>query len=300
MIPLTVIGGFLGAGKTTLINHLLRTATKRFGVLVNDFGAINIDAALIESRDGGTVALTNGCVCCEMGTDLGAGLATLAARVPAIEHAIVEASGVSDPWRVAQLALVETGFELEPILVVVDAGALAGQLADRWVADTITGQLAAADRIVLNKAGAGADAARALLRDLRPEVAITETPDGVIDESLLTFGAHAPRRFHADSPPSHGFQTFLLMPSGPFDRDRLRAVLMGLPRSVLRMKGFCRLGPDATPSLLQFAAGQWAITPAPSAGDGLVVIGTPDMPNQDALTGLFNQALQTTFLSRKS
>jgi G3E family GTPase len=69
-----LIGGFLGAGKTTLVNHLLRTATHRYGVLVNDFGAIAIDAAPIAARDGDTIALTNGCVCCGMSGDLGDGL----------------------------------------------------------------------------------------------------------------------------------------------------------------------------------------------------------------------------------
>ena len=65
-LPLTVIGGFLGAGKTTLINHWLKTAqSDRLAVLVNDFGAINIDAELIASSDGSTMALTNGCVCCQ-------------------------------------------------------------------------------------------------------------------------------------------------------------------------------------------------------------------------------------------
>jgi G3E family GTPase len=297
MIPLTVIGGFLGAGKTTLVNHLLRAATARFGVLVNDFGAINIDAALIASRDGGTIALTNGCVCCEIGSDLGAGLAALAARVPAIDHAIVEASGVSDPWRIAQLALVEPGFSLEPILVVVDAEALPRQVADRWVADTVIGQIQAADRIILNKADAGTEAARAILRDLRPAVPVTETTMGAIDPALPTFDA-PPGRFRADSPVTHDFPRMHYVPPRPFDRARLRAMLTALPRSVLRVKGFCALGPEAAPMLLQYAAGQWALTPAPGSEPGLVVIGTPDMPAPEAMEALLSGALQTTLRSR--
>lgn len=286
-VPLTVVGGFLGAGKTTLINHVLRAADRRIGVLVNDFGAINIDAALIESRDGGTVALTNGCVCCEIGSDLGAGLLTLAGRDPPPEHVIVETSGVSDPWRVAQLALIEPGFSLEPIVVVVDAAALARQLDDRWVADTVRGQIMAADRVVINKAGD----AHALVRALRPDVPITETGDGAVDFDVLTFGDHATRRFHADAPPDHPFPTWHYTPSGPFDRDRLRAVLLGLPPSVLRVKGFCRLGHEAAPHLLQFAGGQWALTSSSVVETGLVIIGTPVMPPPEVLAALFDSAV---------
>jgi len=70
-LPLTVIGGYLGAGKTTLINRLLtEDHGLRLMVMVNDFGTINIDADLLESADKDTLRLTNGCVCCTMGGDL--------------------------------------------------------------------------------------------------------------------------------------------------------------------------------------------------------------------------------------
>ena len=82
MIPLTVIGGYLGAGKTTLINQLLTGERgRRLGVLVNDFGDINIDVDLIAQHDGETLALTNGCVCCNIRDDLGAALESLRSRM---------------------------------------------------------------------------------------------------------------------------------------------------------------------------------------------------------------------------
>src|SRR5689334_11982857 len=82
-LPFTVIGGFLGAGKTTLVNALLaQPGGARLAVLVNDFGAVNIDASLIAAREGDTIALSNGCVCCAMGDDLGRGIAALLARRP--------------------------------------------------------------------------------------------------------------------------------------------------------------------------------------------------------------------------
>lgn len=291
MTPLTVIGGFLGAGKTTLVNHLLRSATCRFGVLVNDFGAINIDAALIADRRDDTIALTNGCVCCEIGDDLGAGLLRLADR--GVDHVLVEASGVSDPWRIAQLALVETGFSLEPIVVLADARALSVQLDDRWVADTVRGQMRAAEVLVLNKADPGSalgDARMAALA-LAPGARVIETRRGVVDLADLRFTPPARSRLRADEPPMHPFPTYYMVPPESFDRDRLRAMLSALPASVLRVKGFCRLGDQAEPYLLQFAAGQWALTPAIAhAPLGLVVIGTPEIPDEGALVVMFASA----------
>ncbi|MCW3476437.1 CobW family GTP-binding protein [Limobrevibacterium gyesilva] len=295
-LPLTVIGGFLGAGKTTLVNHLLRTATRRYGVLVNDFGAVNIDAELIAARDGASIALANGCVCCSLGEDLGDGLDMLAARDPKPEHVIVEASGVSDPWRIAQLALIEPGFALEPLIVMADAGAILGQLADRWVADTVERQLAFAELVVLNKCDMAADlaAVAAAIARIRPEARLVRTEHARLPESALRFqvAARAPaNRLQADAPP-HDFPTWHWRCPGPLDRERLRAVLEALPRTVLRVKGFCELGDAREPYLLQYAAERWAFTRCDTpAASGFVVIGTPDMPDAATLDALFSQAL---------
>lgn len=157
--PLTVIGGFLGAGKTTLLNHLLSTPdVPRLAVLVNDFGAINLDASLIASRDGNTVALTNGCVCCTMGDDLSNALIQVLAAQPPFEGIVVEASGVSDPWRIAQIGLVDPDLRLDAIVVLVDANAVLQQAADPRLVDALAAQLKRADLLVINKAS-DADAA---------------------------------------------------------------------------------------------------------------------------------------------
>jgi G3E family GTPase len=281
MIPLTVIGGFLGAGKTTLVNTLLRGAAKRWGVLVNDFGALNVDAALIEAQDGQSVALANGCVCCTIGDDLGDALAVLAARKP--EHVIVEASGVADPWRIAQLALVEPEFSLEPIAVLVDATALATGLADRWIADTLRRQLGFAELIILNKTDIASPAqitgARVAIAGIRPQARLIETAHAAIEPDALSFSPGvrpATSRLYADAP--HPFVTSLWTPSTPLDPVRLRALLADLPPSVLRIKGALTLGVDTV--LLQYAAERWAFAAAPQGlAPGLVIIGTPDMPD---------------------
>ena len=295
-VPLTVIGGFLGAGKTTLVNHLLATAERRWGVLVNDFGAVNVDAALIAESGSDSVALANGCVCCAMGDDLGDALARLAARDPAPEHVIVESSGVGDPWRIAQLALIEPGFSLEPPVVLADATALAAQLDDRWIADTVRMQLDHAELLLLTKSDlANPEPAERLLATLRPGTPLRRVEAGKVAAANLSFPVDPlarprPSRFLADAP-GHPFRTWHWRPAGPIDRDRLRTVLEALPPSVLRLKGIAGFAPDAK-LLLQYAAARWAYTPAGDRAEtGLVMIGTPDLPDAAKLQAMFDATL---------
>jgi len=298
-IPLTVVGGFLGAGKTTLVNHLLRTAERRWGVLVNDFGAVNVDAALIAESGSDSIALANGCVCCAMGDDLGAALSRLAARSPAPEHVIVEASGVGDPWRIAQLALIEPGFSLEPLVVLIDATAFRRQLDDRWIADTVRMQLDHAELLLLAKADLVRDAdlagVVAAVAAIRPATPIRRIVHGAVAAADLSFPVDPltrprPSRFSANTP-THPFRAWHWRPTTLIDRDRLRTVLEALPPSVLRVKGIARYAPG-TPLLLQYAAGHWAYTQAEGRVETvLVLIGTPDLPDAAALQTMFCAAL---------
>jgi G3E family GTPase len=151
-IPFTVIGGFLGAGKTTLLNRLLRGATnRRFAVLVNDFGALDIDGRLVADHGGDTIALANGCLCCTIGDSLVTTLLSLLERPERFDHIVVEASGVADPGRIADLAVLEPRLARDGVIVVVDAAHIRARVADRRVGDTVTRQLGAADLLVLNK-----------------------------------------------------------------------------------------------------------------------------------------------------
>ena len=120
-IPIALITGYLGAGKTTLINRLLAGEHGiRLAVLVNDFGAVNIDAALIQSHDGETISLTNGCVCCSVADDLGAALDAQLARAAPPDRVVLEASGVAETARIARHAGGWPGYELGGIAAAVD------------------------------------------------------------------------------------------------------------------------------------------------------------------------------------
>ncbi len=270
-IPFTVLGGFLGAGKTTLVNALLRQAAGlRLAVLVNDFGSVNIDAALIEGAEGNTIALTNGCICCAIGDDFAAGIAAVLARRPAPEHMLVEASGVADPGAIAQIAELDPDLTLAGVLVLADAESVLARLADPRLGDTLRRQLRAADLLVLTKTDlAPAGPVAAALRPLAPRAAVVE---GAALPIALALGHHA-----AGSAPvaGHGatFASLTLRPSAPLTQAGLRTALDLLPEGVLRAKGVLPL--DGAPALVQRVGRRLAITPFAGAMDpALVLIGT--------------------------
>ncbi|CAB3897467.1 CobW family GTP-binding protein [Achromobacter anxifer] len=163
-IALTVVGGFLGAGKTTLLNHVLSASRRRAAVLVNDFGPVDIDAGLIAQRSDQVIRLANGCVCCSMAGGLDDALARVLALDPLPEWIVIEASGVSDPGRIAQVGMADPMLQLEGVVVLADAANVRTLAQDPLLADTLLRQLRAADLLVLNKTDLVSDEERASVR----------------------------------------------------------------------------------------------------------------------------------------
>ena len=152
-LPVTIVGGYLGAGKTTLINHLLRNAEgKKLAILVNEFGELPIDADLIEAQDDNLISLSGGCVCCSYGNDLMAAMTELQTMEPRPDHIVLEASGVAIPSMIAGSISILNGYRLDGTLVMVDALNIRNLGEDTYLSDTISRQLNDSDIIVLNKA----------------------------------------------------------------------------------------------------------------------------------------------------
>lgn len=253
-IPLTVIGGFLGTGKTTLLNRLIENNDgRRLAVLVNDFGAINVDAALVASRGVDTMSLQNGCVCCQIGGDLTDALIRVIGSVPRPDAIVIEASGVSDPWRIAQVGLADPALALDGVVVLVDVASVREQADDPLLADTVRRQLQAADLLVLNQCDRIDDASLAALRvwldaevpgTPRHETRFAEVPAALLGAPLAESaqGRHCAPGCTHDHAPHHGdvFDTWSSADDAVYRADALRDLLRAMPVGVLRLKGVVR------------------------------------------------------------
>lgn len=254
-IDLAVVGGYLGAGKTTVVNAILQAPHgRRIAVLVNDFGAVNIDARLVRARGDDVIELDNGCICCTIGGALVDALTRIATRDVRPELLLVEASGVADPAKIAQIGLLNGAFRLTSVLVVADALAWRDTLADPLVGAMAQRQLDGAGAIVVTKLDRLAPTQRdAVLDDVRacaPTDIVVAARHGEIPLALLFDTTVPDRRAMREIARSHrpirhdampAFASVTVAVPDVLDKARLRAWLKALPRTILRAKGVVRV-----------------------------------------------------------
>jgi len=246
-IPCTIVTGFLGAGKTTLIRHIIANAAgRRLAVIVNEFGDVGIDGEILKGcgntacPEENIVELANGCLCCTVADEFVPALDAILAR-DGIEHIVIETSGLALPKPLVQAfhwPAIKSRVTVDGVVVVVDGAALAeGRVAndlealvqqrtadaslthDDPIEEVFDDQIACADLVVVNKRDlideAGLAKARAAVAKVLPRsVKVLAVADGKVDESLLlglgvgTEADIANRRTRHDAEEEHDHDDF--------------------------------------------------------------------------------------------
>jgi G3E family GTPase len=268
-LPVTILGGYLGTGKTTLVNHLLRHAAgRRIAVLVNDFGTLPIDADLIKANDAGVLSLAGGCVCCSYGDDLVAALMEMAKRTPRPDHVLIETSGVAIPGSVARSLTLMLDYALDAVVVLADAETTPARLTDPYIADTLTRQFSDADLIVLNKCDlVPPDTSTALIASLgasyRQARVLAATHARLSPDVVLGLDARRSLR-QTIAAPGHRLEAYAEASftfDGQIRAEALAAGLTELP--LVRAKGFVETAPGVW-TTLQLAGRRTSLEPAPA------------------------------------
>ena len=295
-LPVSVISGYLGAGKTTLINHLLQhTAGQRITVLVNDFGEISIDEQLIVNRSGDIIALANGCMCCQIGDDLFAALDRIIQLRGEMDRLLIETSGVADPKKIAQIALAEPELALSQIIVLVDGTNFLTTFDDPLLADTLARQIKNADLLLLSKSDMIDKTEHVQIMDqlavLAPYSPVI-SKDAMVNLAGLLFVDSVPRILEKviekETPSSvtsghtHHTEAFASWswrgwPERRPERWEVEAFVQRTDLGIYRLKGLVRLA-DATVLLIQKVGVTVYCTPLLSYPEGpsyLTAIGTP-------------------------
>jgi G3E family GTPase len=269
-LPLLLLTGFLGSGKTTTLSHWLEhtdVSLKRTAVIINDFGAVNVDAALLARRQLELRSITGGCVCCQSYEDLIAQIGALASN-PEIDLAWIETSGLADPEEVLDhLSAPElaAGTVIRRLVLIIDGTDFPCSWRGRAVQEE---QIRYADVILLNKTDRLDAAARQRveisLRQINPTARIILTEKGAVDPVVLSgagkrtssqthhhhdascdcghehHGHHHDEHDHHHDALPHAASTLFLPLSAPVERDAFQRFLGSLPTSVFRAKGFVR------------------------------------------------------------
>jgi G3E family GTPase len=285
-LPVTIVAGFLGSGKTTLVNRILAQPNGlRVAVMVNEVGDVAIDTELIIAAGDDVVELANGCICCSLAGDFSAAIARVLQRRSLIDYLVVETTGLADPVPVAltfQRPEFRAATRVDAIVSLADAEHFSLDFTHDKAA---LNQLRYADFVLLNKCdlvtparamaiedriGAIATGAR-LVRTIRAEV-----PLALILDAGLFGGLPASAGERHDHRHGGGFEAVSFVCERALSADAFQAFLEALPASVFRAKGILTIAETGERHVFHLVGRRFTLDPAPlGAADGcrLVLIG---------------------------
>ncbi len=263
-VPVTLLGGYLGAGKTTVINELLRRTDRPVAVLVNDVGAVNVDAKLLRRRNRNTIEFTDGCVCCSLSDGLGRAFDELRSHEQPPDHVVLELSGVAEPSRVVPWT-ASAGFTLDGVVVLIDAEQFCNLESHDVIGHTVRTQVIAADLLVLSKLDLATPTqthmTRQRLAELAPHIPVIES-DHEAAGAILSLGARRPAGSPATPPPTlfDVHRTEIVPIPKPATIALLDSLLDSLPSDTLRAKGIAETA-DGQQLIIQVVGRRRSIEP---------------------------------------
>jgi len=273
MIPITLITGFLGCGKTTLLRQIIeKNRYRKFVYLVNEFSPADVDGALIADKTAGTVTIPGGSIFCrclvtQFVSQLNKIPERFGSRDHPIERIIIEASGIADP-KVIRKMLQETHlnetYRLQSLISVIDPLSF---LKLRHTLPNIRSQIEAADLVIINKTDlvsqSQTDQAETFARNINPNMQILKTSYckmktnilNQVPSSLNESGDYAPCR-----DPHYGI---LLLRNKSVTIDKLKAAIIPVSDDIYRLKGFIVTNNDIY--YINYSASGWEVTLAPQS-----------------------------------
>ncbi|MDG3063676.1 CobW family GTP-binding protein [Thauera mechernichensis] len=276
-IPVTLLTGFLGAGKTTYLNACLQSGIPAGSlILVNDFGELNIDAELIEYRDEQILRLSNGCICCTLGGSLAEQLAQILRLDPSPAALYIEASGIANPARIVDTVTVSTRLRLTEVVCLVDASQAGRHARDPLCSDVWRRQIVAADRLVINRIGVDEPLPPVLAQVLGDTSAVIERHPSASAPAAAAAPPWKARPAGADGlPQRQRWQQSSFSYDAPIDGGRLESLFQDYADVLVRAKGIVQRAGCRGSEVLQWSgrALSWAPAVRSSVSGQLVCIG---------------------------